>query len=251
MATPIVWWSRALKLSVMELDRRSARAEQTAYRRAGVVESDLTVAVGDNVYDCDNDLLHPEVDDNEDSDDSEDADETSVMKSLLPEQRLKKTANGECKFPFATKALLGNGVSLVVMVIGVALNAVYDDQFSKHCPKNLRHLNHTTLDRDCIGYVTIKMIRSVGLFMLSGGVTNWIAIEMLFRKLPGLTGSGIVTKHFEEIRDSMKSVILDTFFEPTFMQQYIDAKTDEFLDSFHLGIACLPVSCTHSTPTVL
>lgn len=90
MATPIVWWSRALKLSVMELDRRSARAEQTAYRRAGVVESDLTVAVGDNVYDCDNDLLHPEVDDNEDSDDSEDADETSVMKSLLPEQRLKK-----------------------------------------------------------------------------------------------------------------------------------------------------------------
>ena len=48
--------------------------------------------------------------------------------------------------------------------------------------------------------------------------------------------SGVVVRHFEEIRNSVKSVVLDTFFEPIFMQQYIDAKTDEFLDSFHLGI---------------
>ncbi|MCR4292049.1 MAG: DUF445 domain-containing protein, partial [Candidatus Kuenenia sp.] len=35
------------------------------------------------------------------------------------------------------------------------------------------------------------------LFALSGALTNWVAIHMLFEKVPGLYGSGIITLRFE------------------------------------------------------
>ena len=37
-----------------------------------------------------------------------------------------------------------------------------------------------------------------GLFALSGGITNWLAIHMLFEKVPFFYGSGIVPSRFEE-----------------------------------------------------
>lgn len=64
-------------------------------------------------------------------------------------------------------------------------------------------------------------------------------MRSLFHHLPVCdvpSCSGVIVRHFEEIRETVKSVVLDTFFEPVFMQQYINAKTDEFLDSFHLGM---------------
>ena len=38
-----------------------------------------------------------------------------------------------------------------------------------------------------------------GLFALSGGLTNWLAIHMLFEKVPLLYGSGVIPLKFEEI----------------------------------------------------
>jgi len=41
---------------------------------------------------------------------------------------------------------------------------------------------------------------SMGLFALSGALTNWLAVHMLFDKVPGLYGSGVITLHFEEFK---------------------------------------------------
>ena len=38
----------------------------------------------------------------------------------------------------------------------------------------------------------------IGLFSLSGSITNWLAIHMLFEKVPLLYGSGIIINKFEE-----------------------------------------------------
>ena len=40
-------------------------------------------------------------------------------------------------------------------------------------------------------------------FALSGGITNWIAIHMLFEKIP-FYGSGVIPKRFEEFKTGIK-----------------------------------------------
>ena len=37
-----------------------------------------------------------------------------------------------------------------------------------------------------------EAISMVGIFALSGGVTNWLAIYMLFDKIPFIYGSGVI-----------------------------------------------------------
>ena len=44
-----------------------------------------------------------------------------------------------------------------------------------------------------------------GLFALSGGLTNWLAIHMLFEKVPLLYGSGVIPLKFEEIKEGIKN----------------------------------------------
>lgn len=41
---------------------------------------------------------------------------------------------------------------------------------------------------------------SFGLFGLAGGVTNWVAVYMLFEKVPYLYGSGVIPVRYVEIR---------------------------------------------------
>ena len=43
-------------------------------------------------------------------------------------------------------------------------------------------------------------IRSMGFFALSGAVTNWLAIHMLFERVPGLYGSGVIPLHFQDFK---------------------------------------------------
>ena len=51
-----------------------------------------------------------------------------------------------------------------------------------------------------------------GLFALSGAVTNQLAIHMLFERVPGLYGSGIIEKNFEAFKRSIRSMIMEQFF---------------------------------------
>ena len=51
-----------------------------------------------------------------------------------------------------------------------------------------------------------------GLFALSGGLTNWLAIHMLFEKVPLLYGSGVVPERFEDFKPGYKRVNLNRVF---------------------------------------
>jgi hypothetical protein len=46
-----------------------------------------------------------------------------------------------------------------------------------------------------LGYISPvlpNLIKSIGFFALSGAITNWLAIYMLFEKVPFLYGSGVI-----------------------------------------------------------
>lgn len=64
-------------------------------------------------------------------------------------------------------------------------------------------------------------LRSAGLFALSGAVTNQLAIHMLFEKVPYLYGSGIIIDRFESIREALKKLIMEQFFTPEKIEQFV------------------------------
>ena len=51
-----------------------------------------------------------------------------------------------------------------------------------------------------------------GIFALSGAITNWFAVHMLFEKVPGLYGSGIIPSRFEEFKNGIKIMLMNQFF---------------------------------------
>jgi len=55
-------------------------------------------------------------------------------------------------------------------------------------------------------------ILTTGLFALAGGVTNWLAIHMLFEKVPGLYGSGVISDRFEDFKLGINHLVMDQFF---------------------------------------
>ncbi|NOH95892.1 DUF445 family protein [Vibrio sp. 99-70-13A1] len=62
-----------------------------------------------------------------------------------------------------------------------------------------------------------------GLFAFSGAITNWLAIHMLFEKVPGLYGSGVIPARFEEFKAAIKHLMMEQFFT--------DNNIDRFLNS--------------------
>lgn len=61
-------------------------------------------------------------------------------------------------------------------------------------------------------YAKEPIALSVGLFALSGAITNWLAIHMLFEKVPGLYGSGVIPARFEDFKLGIHSLIMEQFF---------------------------------------
>ena len=52
----------------------------------------------------------------------------------------------------------------------------------------------------------------VGLFALSGAVTNTLAIHMLFEKVPFLYGSGVIESKFSQFKLSIHNLLMNQFF---------------------------------------
>ena len=57
-----------------------------------------------------------------------------------------------------------------------------------------------------------EQIITTGYFALSGAVTNWLAVYMLFDKVPFLYGSGVVPLHFEDFKTGIKNLVMEQFF---------------------------------------
>lgn len=53
---------------------------------------------------------------------------------------------------------------------------------------------------------------AIGLFATSGAVTNWLAIFMLFERVPGLYGSGVIPSRFEEFKAGIRTLVMGQFF---------------------------------------
>ena len=61
--------------------------------------------------------------------------------------------------------------------------------------------------------ISIKdYVLNIGLFALSGAITNWLAIYMLFEKVPGLYGSGVIPSRFEDFKKGIYDLIMNQFF---------------------------------------
>lgn len=89
------------------------------------------------------------------------------------------------------KSLVVNVIALLVTVFGFVLNS------------------HTLF--------------TVGIFALSGAITNWLAIHMLFEKIPGLYGSGVIPARFEDFKSGIRELMMEQFF------------TEENIDRFLSG----------------
>ena len=56
------------------------------------------------------------------------------------------------------------------------------------------------------------VVFTMGLFALSGAITNWLAVHMLFEKVPLLYGSGVIPARFEEFKSAIKQLMMEQFF---------------------------------------
>ena len=89
------------------------------------------------------------------------------------------------------KSLITNLVSLLIISIGL----FYKDQYS--------------------------FILMTGVFALSGSVTNWIAVHILFDKVPFLYGSGVILDRFEDIKLGLKNLILQELFSEDQIKKFL------------------------------
>eukprot|EP00742_Colponemidia_sp_Colp-10_P006978 GILJ01007488.1.p1 GENE.GILJ01007488.1~~GILJ01007488.1.p1 ORF type:complete len:340 (+),score=45.29 GILJ01007488.1:63-1022(+) len=102
---------------------------------------------------------------------------------------------------------VSNYVTFFVMILGLMIRASVPDSESS------------------VG----RYILSLGLFGFAGGITNWLAIKMLFDQVPFLYGSGVVPRRFKEIRETVKNTIMKTFFDSDYLQRYIMRRKEQFL----------------------
>lgn len=57
-----------------------------------------------------------------------------------------------------------------------------------------------------------EAVLTMGLYAFSGAVTNWMAIYMLFEKVPGFYGSGVIPLRFTEFRAGIRTMVMEQFF---------------------------------------
>jgi len=69
------------------------------------------------------------------------------------------------------------------------------------------------------------LLQSAGWFGLSGALTNWLAIHMLFERVPGLYGSGIIPLKFETFKAAIADMVMTQFFTIENIQRFIKEET--------------------------
>ena len=57
-----------------------------------------------------------------------------------------------------------------------------------------------------------EIIFFTGLFALSGSITNWLAVYMLFDKVPFIYGSGVIPRNFVMFKAGIRNIVVNEFF---------------------------------------
>ena len=65
------------------------------------------------------------------------------------------------------------------------------------------------------------LVMMIGLFALSGALTNWLAVHMLFEKVPGLVGSGVIPNRFEAFKTAIKTLMMEQFFTQENIDRFV------------------------------
>jgi len=69
--------------------------------------------------------------------------------------------------------------------------------------------------------VVADQLLSAGLFAFSGAITNWLAVHMLFERVPLLYGSGVIPNRFEEFKSAIKNLVMEQFFKRDNVERFI------------------------------
>jgi uncharacterized membrane protein YheB (UPF0754 family) len=69
-------------------------------------------------------------------------------------------------------------------------------------------------------------IKSMGFFAFSGAITNWLAIYMLFERVPLLYGSGVIPSRFTEFKLGIKELIMGQFFSVENIKAFFDSQDE-------------------------
>jgi uncharacterized membrane protein YheB (UPF0754 family) len=66
------------------------------------------------------------------------------------------------------------------------------------------------------------LIYMIGLFALSGAITNTLAIHMLFEKVPFLYGSGVIESKFSQFKISIHNLLMNQFFTREHLNRFFE-----------------------------
>ncbi|MFC3123162.1 DUF445 domain-containing protein [Agaribacter flavus] len=73
-------------------------------------------------------------------------------------------------------------------------------------------------------YLQIDVLFVVGVFALAGAITNSLAVHMLFEKVPGLYGSGVIQIKFEQFKLGIRSLVMEQFFSLENIEKLVQAQ---------------------------
>jgi hypothetical protein len=90
-------------------------------------------------------------------------------------------------------------------------------------------------------FAALPWLWTMGLFAFSGAVTNWLAVHMLFEKVPLLYGSGVIPARFEALKTALHQLVMTQFFSAENMQRLAKAANDNSNRSNAMKLHLQPV----------
>lgn len=69
------------------------------------------------------------------------------------------------------------------------------------------------------------LLYATGLFALSGALTNWLAVYMLFEKIPLLYGSGVIPARFEDFKLGIRQLMMEQFFTKDNIDRFLSSSS--------------------------
>lgn len=70
--------------------------------------------------------------------------------------------------------------------------------------------------------VASKQLLATGYFALAGAITNWLAVYMLFDRVPFLYGSGVIPARFEQFKCGIHQLIMGQFFTAENVRRFFE-----------------------------
>ncbi len=90
-------------------------------------------------------------------------------------------------------------------------------------------------------FATLPWLWTMGLFAFSGAVTNWLAVHMLFEKVPLLYGSGVIPARFEALKTALHQMVMTQFFSAENMQRLATTVNDNTNSDNAVALKLQPV----------